>query len=90
MKVSDGAMVTEEKVLQNLRRIEGQVQGIQRMISQKRQCDDVLTQIMAVKAALDRVTSDLVHTNMETCFETLSPEELKSKMAKTIGILCKM
>ena len=45
--------MSNEKILQNLRRIEGQVKGIQRMVTEERQCDEVLTQIMAVKAALD-------------------------------------
>lgn len=78
-----------DKILQNLRRIEGQVKGLQRMIGEERQCDEVLTQIMAVKAALDRVTSDLVETHMQTCFTKLPPEEVKVQMAKTIQLLCK-
>ena len=82
--------MSNEKILQNLRRIEGQVKGIQRMVTEERQCDEVLTQIMAVKAALDRVTTDLVQANMATCFDNYTPEEVKDKMAKTIGILCKM
>lgn len=80
----------DEKIIQNLRRIEGQVKGIQRMVTEERQCDEVLTQIMAVKAALDRVTTDLVQTNLATCFDNYAPDEVKAKMAKTIGILCKM
>ncbi|MNL72064.1 Copper-sensing transcriptional repressor CsoR [compost metagenome] len=82
--------MSDEKIIQNLRRIEGQVKGIQRMVSEERQCDEVLTQIMAVKAALDRVTTDLVQANMATCFDSYSPDEVKEKMAKTISILCKM
>ena len=82
--------MAEEKIIQHLRRIEGQVKGIQRMIGEERQCDEILTQIMAIHAALDRVTTDLVQTNMATCFDNYSPEEVKERMAKTIGILCKM
>jgi DNA-binding FrmR family transcriptional regulator len=78
-----------EKIIQNLRRIEGQVKGLQRMITEERQCDEILTQIMAVKAALDRVTNDLVETQMERCFTKLSPDEIKEQMAKTIQLLCK-
>lgn len=78
-----------EKILQNLRRIEGQVKGLQRMITEERQCDEILTQIMAAKAALDRVTNDLVESQMESCFNKLPPEEIKTQMAKTIQLLCK-
>jgi DNA-binding FrmR family transcriptional regulator len=82
--------MSDEKIIQNLRRIEGQVKGIQRMVTEERQCDEILTQIMAIKAALDRVTTDLVQTNLATCFDNYSPDEVKEKMAKTIGLLCKM
>lgn len=82
--------MAEDKIIQHLRRIEGQVKGIQRMVSEERQCDEILTQIMAIHAALDRVTTDLVQTNMATCFDNYSPEEVKERMARTIGILCKM
>lgn len=80
----------ETKIIDNLRRIEGQVKGIQRMVTEKRQCDEVLTQIMAIKAALDRVTKDLVEVNMDECFSNLEADDLRSKMSKTIGILCRM
>jgi DNA-binding FrmR family transcriptional regulator len=82
--------MSDDAIIQNLRRIEGQVKGIQRMVTEQRPCDDVLTQIMAIKAALDRVTKDLVESNMSRCFETYPPDELKEKMARTISILCKM
>lgn len=78
-----------EKILQNLRRIEGQVKGLQRMISEDRPCDEVLTQILAAKAALDRVTTDLVESHMDSCFQKLSPDEVKTQMAKTIQLLCR-
>ena len=78
-----------EKILHNLRRIEGQIKGLQRMITEDRQCDEILTQIMAAKAALDRVTNDLVETQMERCFSEHSPEEVKAQMTKTIQLLCK-
>ena len=83
-------MEAQEPILAHLRRIEGQVQGVQRMIAGKRQCDEILTQIMAIKSALDRVTSDLVQANMTECFDNLSPDDVRAKMAKTLAILCKM
>lgn len=81
--------MSRERILQNLRRIEGQVKGLQRMITEERQCDEILMQIMAAKAALDRVTSDLVESQLETCFTELAPEALKEKMSQTIRLLCK-
>lgn len=81
--------MTDEKILQSLRRIEGQVKGVQRMVSEKRPCDEVLMQIMAAKAALDRVTQDLVESHMDSCFDELPTEEIRSRMSKTISLLCK-
>jgi DNA-binding FrmR family transcriptional regulator len=80
----------DDKIQQNLRRIEGQVKGIQRMIQQERACDEVLTQIMAVKAALDRVTKDLVEANLADCFDRLPPDEVKAKLSRTLAILARM
>jgi DNA-binding FrmR family transcriptional regulator len=78
------------KIQQHLRRIEGQVKGVQRMIDDERACDEVLMQIMAIKAALDRVTQDLVQDNLANCFDKLPPDEIKAKLARTLGILAKM
>ena len=44
---------TDQKVLKRLRRIEGQVRGLQRMIEEGRDCHDILTQLSGVRSALD-------------------------------------
>ena len=81
--------MAKDTIVANLRRIEGQVKGLQKMIETDRPCDEVLTQIMAAKAALDRVTNDLVASHMDACFDGQDPELIKAKMAKTIHLLCK-
>jgi CsoR family transcriptional regulator, copper-sensing transcriptional repressor len=50
-----------------LRRIEGQVQGIQRMIDGNRECEEVLTQIMAVRSSIDQVGLLLMERHIERC-----------------------
>ena len=50
-----------------LRRIEGQVQGIQRMIDGNRECEEVLTQIMAVRSSIDQVGLLLMERHIEQC-----------------------
>ncbi len=50
-----------------LRRIEGQVRGIQKMISEDRYCIDVLTQLNATRAALERVSLQLLADHTEHC-----------------------
>lgn len=57
----------KEKVLTRLRRIEGQVRGLHKMVEEDRYCIDVLTQVAAVKAALESVSLTLLDDHMEHC-----------------------
>ena len=50
-----------------LRRIEGQVRGVEKMIAEDRYCIDVVTQIEAVRAALARVEADLLRQHLGHC-----------------------
>lgn len=54
-------------LLTRLRRIEGQVRGIQRMVEEEKYCVDILVQIAAVRAALDRVGLLLLDEHMRGC-----------------------
>jgi DNA-binding FrmR family transcriptional regulator len=58
---------THQEQLQYLRKIEGQVAGIQRMIEQKRYCVDILTQIRSVIGALHRVESEIFRKHLDGC-----------------------
>ena len=55
---------------QRLRRIEGQVRGIQQMVEADRYCADVLTQISAVQAALRAVSRELMRNHLKHCATT--------------------
>ena len=52
-----------------LRRIEGQVRGIQKMLEEDRDCMDVVTQIQAARAALAKVEAEVLRRHMESCIE---------------------
>lgn len=57
-----------ERRLQNrLKRIEGQIRGIQRLLAARHSCDDLLIQLGAVKQALNSVTVELLESHIETC-----------------------
>lgn len=62
-----GYSATKDQLLKRLRRIEGQVRGVQGMVDDERYCIDVLTQISAVQAALDKVALGLVDEHMRHC-----------------------
>ena len=54
-------------VLQRLKRIEGQVRGLQRMIDEGRYCGDILNQITSVQRALQSVGEVITRNHLETC-----------------------
>ena len=57
----------KEAVLKRLRRINGQVQGLQRMVEERRYCMDILNQVSAVEAALHRAAAIILKNHLETC-----------------------
>jgi DNA-binding FrmR family transcriptional regulator len=62
-----GYTATKDQLLKRLRRIEGQVRGIQNMVAEDRYCIDVLTQISAAQAALDKVALGLLDDHAHHC-----------------------
>ena len=62
-----GYSASKEQLIKRLRRIEGQVGGIERMVADDRYCIDVLTQISAVQAALDKVALGLLDDHTHHC-----------------------
>ena len=57
----------KDAVLRRLRRIEGQVRGIQGMVEEDRYCIDVVTQITAIQAALDKAALELLEDHAKHC-----------------------
>ena len=62
-----GYSASKDQLIKRLRRIEGQVGGIERMVVADRYCIDVLTQISAVQAALDKVALGLLDDHAHHC-----------------------
>ena len=58
---------TRDQLLVRLRRAEGQLRGVQRMLEEDADCREVLTQLSAVKAALDQVGLHLITDQMRVC-----------------------
>jgi CsoR family transcriptional regulator, copper-sensing transcriptional repressor len=74
---------SHENNLASLRRIEGQVRGIQRMIEERKYCIDILTQISAVKGALTRVEDEVLNKHLDMCVtEAMQAKSLKEKQIK--------
>lgn len=64
LRISEEA---KSSLLARLRRIEGQVRGLQRMLEENRDCAEVAQQVAATRAALDRVAMDLIGAGLERC-----------------------
>jgi DNA-binding FrmR family transcriptional regulator len=79
------------KLLNRLSRIEGQVRGIARMVDEERYCIDILTQVQAVRAALNRVESEMLKDHLAHCIEAAiaggDPAEQREKSRELIQLL---
>lgn len=77
--------------LRRLRRIEGQVRGLARMVEQDRYCIDIVTQISAVRAALRRAEEEILADHVGHCVEHAimsgNKREQRQKVAELIEVL---
>lgn len=71
-----------QALLHRLRRLEGQARGVQRMLQEGRDCQEVLVQLSAMKAALNRVAMHLIANNMERCIRTKEGHEMNQQLEK--------
>ena len=88
-----GYIENKEKVKNRLRRISGQIGGIERMVEEERYCIDILTQISAAQAAIDKVALALLDEHARHCVvgaETPEAREEKTEeMMEAVGRLLK-
>ena len=85
-----GYTATKDQLQARLRRIEGQVRGVQGMVDDDRYCIDVLTQISAVQAALDKVALGLLDQHARHCVVTAeggSQSERTDELMAAVGRL---
>ncbi len=78
----------KDALLARLRRIEGQVRGIERMVEDDRYCIDVLTQIAAVQAALDKVALGLLDDHVRHCLvaaDARGKAQLSDELMAAVG-----
>ncbi|MFC4767687.1 metal-sensitive transcriptional regulator [Effusibacillus consociatus] len=57
----------DDSIKHRLRRIEGQIRGVLNMIDQEKECRDVITQLTAIRSAVDRAIVLVLASNMEVC-----------------------
>ena len=77
----------KDELLKRLARIEGQVGGISRMVEEERYCIDVLTQIGAIQAALDKVALGLLDEHARHCVVDAEGAERVEKVDELMAAL---
>lgn len=84
----------KQSCLSRLRRLEGQVRGVVRMVEQDRYCIDVITQVQAVRAALKRVEEEVLKDHVGHCVEHAiqsgDANEQRQKVAELMDVLGRM
>jgi DNA-binding FrmR family transcriptional regulator len=84
-----GYKASKDQLLQRLARVEGQVRGVTRMVEEERYCIDVLTQIEAARAALDKIALGLVDGHVRNCMraDEVASEEQVQELMGAVGRL---
>lgn len=80
-----GYIVSKKQLQTRLRRIRGQVEGIERMVEEDRYCIDVLTQISAAHAALDKVALGLLDDHTRHCVIEAGEDKRDERTAEMMG-----
>jgi CsoR family transcriptional regulator, copper-sensing transcriptional repressor len=86
-RVTRGYSATKAELLHRLARVEGQVRGVSRMVEEERYCIDVLTQIAAAQAALDKIALGLLNDHALHCMlgEGQAPEDPREQVDELMG-----
>ena len=85
-----GYTATKDQLKKRLRRVEGQVRGIEGMVQEDRYCIDILTQISAVQAALDKVALSLMDEHAHHCVAGAAAEEQHAKTEELMAAVARL
>lgn len=85
---------TKKSVANRLKRIEGQVRGISRMVEEDRYCIDLLTQLQAVRAALHKVEEEILRDHVQHCvahaFASGDVADQRHKVDELVAVLARL
>ena len=83
--------MTKSKYITRLKRSEGQLRGIQKMMEEERDCVDIITQLTAVRSSVDRIIELMITENLTTCINQPldDPEAQKERLEKAVQYLIK-
>jgi len=80
--------ISKEVLLKRLKRIEGQVRGVQKMIIEDRECESLVTQLVAVRSAIESVGALVLNNYMRLCFRKsdTSDSDALNSFARVVSI----
>ena len=76
-----------EEITNRLKRVEGQVRGLQRMVEDQRDCEAILTQLMAARAALDRVGLLVAENFVQECLMTDDGDLARQRVGRVLELV---
>jgi DNA-binding FrmR family transcriptional regulator len=85
-----GYTASKVQLLARLRRVEGQIRGIEGMVEDDRYCIDILTQISAAQAALDKVALGLLDGHAHTCVVGAAPAEQDERTEEMMAAVARL
>ncbi len=93
-KKSGGDAASNARIVNRLRRIEGQVAGVARMVADDRYCIDILTQVQAVKSALSKVEDAILQDHAAHCvaaaIKSGDANDQRTKFTELVGLFAKV
>ena len=80
--------ISREVVLKRLKKIEGQIRGLQRMVADERDCESIITQLAAVRSAIDSAGALVMNNYMKLCFRPNSETDMDAldSLARVVSI----
>ena len=83
--------MTKSKYITRLKRSEGQLRGIQKMMEEERDCVDIITQLTAVRSSVDRIIELMITENLTSCINhpLEDPQAQKERLEKAVKYLIK-
>jgi CsoR family transcriptional regulator, copper-sensing transcriptional repressor len=85
-----GYIASKEDLLRRMRRVQGQLRGIDGMIEEERYCIEVLTQISAAQAALDQVALGLLDDHTKSCVVEAKGSERPARAEELMGAVTRL
>ncbi|AYG00101.1 metal-sensitive transcriptional regulator [Lactococcus allomyrinae] len=79
----------DKKMTNRLKRADGQLQGVLRMMQEEKDCIDIVTQLTAVRSSLDNLIGLIVAENLKTCLLSETAEKKEDKIEQAIKMIIK-